>query len=49
MPEPPGARRGIAINGGNGIVTRRADGTIDWTLTTGGIQVLDSYFGNIVD
>ena len=44
-----GARRGIAMNCGNGVVTRRADGTIDWAVTTGGIQIVDSYFGNIVD
>ena len=46
---PAGARRGIALNGGNAVVTRRPDGTIDWSATTGGIQVLDSYFENIVD
>jgi hypothetical protein len=45
----PGARRGIAMNGGNGQVTRLANGRIDWANSEGGIQVVDSYFGNIVD
>jgi hypothetical protein len=46
---PDGARRGIAMNGGNGIAIRRLDGSIDWTLSSGGIQVVDSWIGNIVD
>ena len=44
-----GARRGIAMNGGSGQVKRLANGRIDWPNSETGIQVTDSYFGNLID